>query len=270
MADRVVAFVKRIQDAPGILPKDLADQIGVSVRTLRKYVRYANERMKGCACIRLVRASGYILEVIDGEAYRDWTNQSDGDASPMPQTPDERVLYIMNNLLVRTDWVRLEDLASDLFVSRTVISTDLKSVKRRLIAFGLMLESRPHYGIRVTGDEMSRRLCLANVVLEMTDDADREEGVAGMVGFGTREEMRVIADCVQDGLNSGGGGVPSQPVFVSEPAHTYCYCNRSCAGWLRISLARGTVRQTLRERCVCRGISYSRFDSRASWRRTIL
>lgn len=205
MADRVVAFVKRIQDAPGILPKDLADQIGVSVRTLRKYVRYANERMKGCACIRLVRASGYILEVIDGEAYRDWTNQSDGDASPMPQTPDERVLYIMNNLLVRTDWVRLEDLASDLFVSRTVISTDLKSVKRRLIAFGLMLESRPHYGIRVTGDEMSRRLCLANVVLEMTDDADREEGVAGMVGFGTREEMRVIADCVQDGLNSGGG-----------------------------------------------------------------
>lgn len=215
MADRVVAFVERIQDAPGILPKELAEQIGVSVRTLRKYVRYANEQLKDFACIKLLHASGYVLELADGDAYREWVAKSHDDGSRMPQTPDERVLYIMNDLLTRADWVRLEDLASSLFVSRSVVSTDLKSVKRRLAAFELALESKPHYGIRVAGDEMSRRLCLANTVLEMTDDSDREEGVAEVIGFGTKEQVCAIAECVREVLRSddlSGGGYRLNPL----------------------------------------------------------
>lgn len=250
MPDRVVAFVECIQGAPGILPKELAEQIGVSVRTLRKYVRYANEQLKDFACIKLLHASGYVLELADEDAYREWVAKSHDNDSRMPQTPDERVLYIMNDLLTRADWVRLEDLASSLFVSRSVVSTDLKSVKRRLAAFELALESKPHHGIRIAGDEMSRRLCLANTVLEMTDDSNREEGVAEVVGFGTKEQVCAIAECVREVLRSddlsGGGGTASTRFHTRTCSYTsslpLCACGRAAVHPCKKSSAGPSVR----------------------------
>ena len=38
-------------------------------------------------------------------------------------------------------------------------------------ATGLSIETRPHYGIRITGPELSRRICLANVIVDRFNDA---------------------------------------------------------------------------------------------------
>ena len=74
--------------------------------------------------------------------------------------------YLVGDLLSRTDWITLDDLAQMMFVSRNVISSDLKRATAMLERFGLSLDRRPHYGVRVSGSEMSRRLCLANLTLD--------------------------------------------------------------------------------------------------------
>lgn len=164
-------FAAYIEAVPGITPQQVADHLGVSVRTVRTYVNRANDVMKQFARIDLNRGMGYRLVVTDEQRYRAWVGGDADQNGDMPQTPQQRVNYLLNDLLMRTDWITLGDLSKILFVSRSMISTDLKDVEKRLQTFGLELEKRPHYGIRVEGPEMARRLCLANVIMDTLDHA---------------------------------------------------------------------------------------------------
>ena len=172
------AFAMYLAQSQGITPAQVAEHLGVSVRTVRTYVKQANEAMCGFAHIDLVRGEGYHLVKEDEVAFEEWSQAvTTVEDDELPQTPEERVTYLLNDLLMRNDWITLDDLAHILFVSRSAISGDLKEVERALAHFGLTLEKRPHYGIRVEGPEMARRMCAASVV--MADCEDRRSGGGG-------------------------------------------------------------------------------------------
>lgn len=61
-----------------------------------------------------------------------------------------------------------------LYVSRTSLSGDLHGVESTLNQFGLTLERRPRYGLKVEGSEMARRLCLASVAIEKLERGHAE------------------------------------------------------------------------------------------------
>ena len=183
--ERFLAFVK---EHPGIAPAALAEHFGVSERTVRTYVRHANESLAGAARIDKRRGDGYALVVEDASALEGMLASDGQDASnEVPSTPEARVDYLLNDLLSRADWITLDDLSSILFVSRNIISHDLKQVQGKLERFGLTLEKRPHYGIRVTGSEMARRLCLASIAID---------GITGVADA----SLDVISQCVNDVL----------------------------------------------------------------------
>lgn len=169
MADiRIINVVDHIVQHPGVMPSDLADLFSVSDRTIRTYVKSANESLAGVARIDKARGAGFYIEVADQAAFErwcaDWHGQDAEDV--VPTTSEGRANYMINYLLNRDAWITLEDLSHILFVSKSVISGDLKQVEQTLARFNLALEKRPRYGIRVEGSEMNRRLCLANSVLE--------------------------------------------------------------------------------------------------------
>ena len=184
------AFATYILAEPGITPSEVADRLGVSVRTVRKYVAQANASMEGFAHIDLTRGSGYSLAIDDENRFEEWTHKSQVQQSQeLPQTPDQRVNYLLNDLLMRKDWITLDDLSNVLCVSRSAISNDIKCVERTLERFGLSLEKKPRYGLRVAGPEMARRVCLANVIMETYDQED--DGCAStrlLAGLGQQTE----------------------------------------------------------------------------------
>nr|WP_083580759.1 BglG family transcription antiterminator [Parolsenella massiliensis] len=144
----------------------IANHLDIKERTARSYIQRANNMLQGFAAIEYVAAErGYELRVRDTAAYSRWKEHALGSARPpLPSTPEGRVGYLLMDLLFRTDWVTLDDLANILFVSRASISSDLKRVDDELGRFDLSLERKPHYGIRVVGSEMNRRLCIAGIV----------------------------------------------------------------------------------------------------------
>lgn len=182
-------FIACIKSHQGITPAELAEAFGVSERTVRTYVRKANDALAGVAQIGKRRGDGYALVVEDEDAFKAMLAPSEQETShnEIPSTPEARVDYLLNDLLSRADWITLDDLSGILFVSRNVVSHDLKHVQKKLERFGLSLEKRPHYGIRVTGSEMSRRLCLANLAID---------GITG----GSEASLDVISDCVDEVL----------------------------------------------------------------------
>lgn len=162
-----VELVTFMCEHDGVTPEDASAQLGVSTRTLRKYVARANESLSGSVVVELIRGEGYRLRVLDQEGLDAWiAAQGGGHARLACKTSEERVNYLLNDLLMRNDWIKLQELSQALFVSKSALSGDLKKVEERLRPYDLVLEKRSHYGIRVTGGEMSRRLCLANAAID--------------------------------------------------------------------------------------------------------
>lgn len=185
--------VEYIQSHPGALQQELAAHFGVSERSIRSYISHANEGIEPAAHLTKKRGGGYYLIVDDEERFQEVTKGKEGlIAASVPTTPEERVVYLLNDLLARTDWITIDDLSSILFVSRNAITSDLRRVEEELNRFNLTLERRPHYGIRVKGPEMSRRLCLANVVLNSLIENNGDEN---------RASLDVISQCVVAVLN---------------------------------------------------------------------
>lgn len=186
---RDIKLIDIIDAHPDIDPVDLAERFSVSDRSVRTYVRKTNEALGSCAQIEKRRGGGYSLRVLNASAFAALrARDAHVGQDAVPTTPEARVDYLLNDLLSRADWITIDDLASILFVSRNVITSDLRQVAATLERFGLVLEKRPHYGIRVTGPEMSRRLCLANLTLDC------------IIGTGGSASLDVIARCVSESL----------------------------------------------------------------------
>ena len=108
----------------------------------------------------------------------------------LPVTRKGRVSYLLSDLLSRADWVTLDELAGILYVSTRTLTDDLRLVEEKLKEFDLSLERRPHYGMRVAGPELNRRLCAANLAVAPVT----ERGFAAEHGF----DIKVISRCVEE------------------------------------------------------------------------
>lgn len=186
-----------IEEHEGVMPQLLAGVFDVSDRTIRTYVKKLNGQLEPAAHIHKARGGGYSLVVTDRDAFdRLVQASSEGGIRALPSTPGGRVSYLLSDLLCRTGWITLDDLSEILFVSRNAISGDLKRVEEQLGRFDLSLERRPHYGIRVRGSEMSRRLCLANITLDNLMDSRADDD--------NRASLNVIARCVDEVIAEEG------------------------------------------------------------------
>lgn len=194
MDAKLARVIAQIEDDKIIAADALAKKLGVSGRTIRSYVSQINEILLPAAHVDMVRGRGYQLTVEDQATFDAVMRRSELAQSALPQTPSGRVEYLLNDLLNRTDWVTAETLASVLFVSRFTISDDLKTVEAVLAKFGLTLERRSHRGIRVSGSEFARRICLANLAL----------GKNAAMQFSNWSEMQetidTVATCVERAL----------------------------------------------------------------------
>lgn len=190
----------------GTTPQQAAEHFDVSVRTMRKYVSKANAAIGNFAHVDLERGRGYMVHIKDRSRFEAWEDSQDACfCHELPQTPEQRANYLLNDLLMRSDWITLDDLSGVLCVSRSALSNDVKCVERTLDRFGLCLEKRPHYGIRIAGPEMARRVCLANVIMDgySNGGALYAEAIAEM-GFAqvgdapqNRELITTVSMCVE-------------------------------------------------------------------------
>ncbi len=194
MDSRLIQLVRVLRDEKSLLQQELANKMGVSPRTIRTWVRQVNEELSGVAAIELRRGDGYRLITLDDEALGRVIALRKIE---VPSDASGRARFILMNLLNRTDWVTVDELASMLYVSRVTISDDLKAVENRLGKVGLTLTRRPRYGIRVEGPELSRRVCLANETLEGIDSFS----VDNMTSV---EVLSRISDCVQQAIREAG------------------------------------------------------------------
>ncbi len=144
-----------------ITGKILGKALGVSDRTIRSDVEGIN-REYGCELIRANRRSGYF---VDHELMK---ARNISSQELIPQTAQERCVYLIKELLFRNREINLIDLQERVFVSGYSIDNDLRKIRERIRKYpGLKLvRSKNH--IRLAGEEGDKRKLYKELLLEET------------------------------------------------------------------------------------------------------
>jgi len=138
----------------------LAHKLEVSNKTARKYLELLETSLKATtfATIEAKRGSGYRLQIMDEANFAKFYLQEvkQKDITEIKEASD-RQDYILNRLLFEQEASYVDDLASELFVSRSTLSKELAEIKELLKPYQIRIESKCHRGIYLVGNEKNIR-----------------------------------------------------------------------------------------------------------------
>lgn len=107
-------------------------------------------------------------ELVEKENYEDFNNQSN------------RITYILSQLLLKDTYIKSDQLADEMYVSRSSISSDIKIVKKILEKYQLSIDHKPNYGMKVIGTERQKRDCITKERLtrNLKNDSIKNEWIS--------------------------------------------------------------------------------------------
>ncbi len=170
MQKRLTSLFKLLNENSNKIPcKELSSNLKVSERTIRSDISSINSILeKNGASIKIKKGEGYYIDILDYSLYQHYLAEiSDElmDSSEIPDSPVERNKYILRYLLYNNSYIKVDDLADMLFVSKVTVLNDIKRIKSILSKYNLTLSSKPYHGMKIIGKEIDIRRCIsANII----------------------------------------------------------------------------------------------------------
>lgn len=146
----------------------LSSLLKITDRTIRSDIQAINEILeKNGAQIRLKRKAGYYIEISDQEKYNTFLSSIKQIKSSNPEldTSQDRIKYLLNLLLYSDEYVTLDDLADNIYVSKNTLQNYIKTLKNIFSKYNLEYISKTNVGVKVIGNEDDKRKCLVENVL---------------------------------------------------------------------------------------------------------
>lgn len=166
--------------------KALAEKNETSDRTVQTRIRDLRKELESNgATIESRPRYGYRLVVQDREQYKTWLQAEQARMSQsIPNSVEERFRYMLARFLQNEEYWKLEDLSEELCVSTKTLSNELKQVEFVLGHYDLVLQRKPHYGVRVHGHEFDKRKCCMDYLVQPYYGAlDRENTQAKLTSL---------------------------------------------------------------------------------------
>ncbi|MGI1690985.1 BglG family transcription antiterminator [Thermoanaerobacter uzonensis] len=148
---------------------NLASIVGVTPRTVKKDLKILKEKIDKNK-IEIVTKPGVGVWIKKKDVTDDYLENvlSFSNKITNPIFPDDRVIYIAKRLLETNSFMSAEDLAVELYVSKSTVAKDIPKVEEFLAKYGIKLYKKPKYGVKVIGDEKSIRLANAEILKNIT------------------------------------------------------------------------------------------------------
>ncbi|MFZ4451203.1 BglG family transcription antiterminator [Salibacterium aidingense] len=146
-----------------ITSAQLSANLQVSPKTVRNEIKGLNRLLyQRNMQIESQRGKGYQLLVNDKSSFKQFFQEDIQADNRLPANdPEARTVYVMEKLLFHSDYIKMATLAEELYISRSTLQNDLKSVRAILKKYDLSINQRPSYGIRVVGRETNIRFCIS-------------------------------------------------------------------------------------------------------------
>lgn len=166
---RLMKMFYYLIDTEGIVKaKDLAEYAEVSERTVKNDLEDLKNLAQASGCLlHSKKGQGHWIEIVDPECFEPVREQLYFQFSELNYTKEyeTRANDIARRLLVQDDYIKLDDIADEMFLSRSSIKNSLREVRQILEAFKLELISKPGYGVKVQGPEINIRFCMLELFI---------------------------------------------------------------------------------------------------------
>jgi len=151
--------------------KDLADQIGVSGRTIHRDLKNVEDILEEYD-LTLQKKSGVGIHVTGDKSKIRELELFLFNLYHTEYTPNERQTMILCALLEANEPVKLHGIANDLNVTIATVSNDLTKMEESLKTLGLSLIRRRGYGIEIEGSEDAKRRAMRGLISENLDESE--------------------------------------------------------------------------------------------------
>ncbi|MCP8617432.1 BglG family transcription antiterminator [Salirhabdus salicampi] len=192
----------------GTVVKDIAEELGVSPRTVHRDLKGVEEILKDYN-LALNKKSGAGIQVVGSDEMKQKLHMFLFNLYHNDYTPEERQTIIFATLLEAVEPLKLMTLAGDLNVTIATISNDLNRVEERIKPFGLQLIRKRGYGVEIEGSEMSKRRAMSSLISENLD----EFGFISIIKENIQKKSTTNINTITDRLL---GLVDKRKVFLIE------------------------------------------------------
>ncbi|MGX7776568.1 BglG family transcription antiterminator [Streptococcus pluranimalium] len=138
----------------------LADYLSYSDRTIRTYIKkMVSELDPDISGFEIVSKQGYGYQLVihDKEKYNSFLAANNLNIGTDYGDIETRHQLILNKLVFEGETILFDDLADQLFVSRSTLSSDFKKIREKLAVYRLSIDSKPYHGAYVSGQEQDKR-----------------------------------------------------------------------------------------------------------------
>ena len=141
---------------------DIATATGINRRLVRDEIANIKNILKDLGYELISKSSkGYMIKNKSSYSMQKLQNVIEKAQkqreSIFPTQPSERSGYILKRLIDIDDYVKIDQLAEELIVSRSTISNDIKLCRQSMLKYHLSLIQKPNYGIKIMGQEINKR-----------------------------------------------------------------------------------------------------------------
>lgn len=165
---KITNLLKFLQENPGWhTSKELATELGVSVRTIKNYINNLRKDNKQ------IDAGNQGYKLVDSPNFSPSLKSTYDN---VPSTSEERINFIINYLINEKSRINSYDLANQLFVSNSLILQDLQNVQRKVGRFGLSLK-RNGDTWTLAGTERAKRSLLSSLIYAETSGSFLNQSV---------------------------------------------------------------------------------------------
>jgi lichenan operon transcriptional antiterminator len=154
------------QDGPHTASQ-LADALGVSVRTLRSRIKKIGDDSEG---LILSTRHGY---EIDAEKAKQYLESSERDSGRIPQTNEERAIWVLQQLVRANEPLDIYGMADELYISISTMNLVMAKVRRQLADNDLTVKIA-NGRISIEGSERNRRRMMSNLLFKESVDSRSE------------------------------------------------------------------------------------------------
>lgn len=166
MESRIDSILRELMGSDRPLTGEyLASALEVTSRTIREDIKILGDALEEHgAFVKSKRGSGYELVIQDNAKFRTYLNSlvhQNNPQSSLPSTPESRLSYMIKRFLLSESYLKIDDLAEEMHVSKSTLQSDLKVLRSLLKKHSLSMVSKPNYGIKIGGSELNRRFAMS-------------------------------------------------------------------------------------------------------------
>lgn len=146
-----------------IKSKILADKYNISIRTIQNDIQVIRDEVEKAGTeLKSISSKGHVLLIKNQALCASFADHLtlDYNSNYFFDVQASRVDYLLSTLITSHDFIKSQDLADAMYISRSRISVDLALLKEVLKKYNLSLVSKPYYGLKIEGSEINKRQCI--------------------------------------------------------------------------------------------------------------